>query len=376
MRSPSPREPANGHVSARHLESDAELVDVTPSRQHCWSRRRERTLEGLRAARRKRAYSTDDSNGGSEGDCCDGVARGVGEEHMPGRCRPVPGRTTAQPAGRDPPGTNAPGFPWNSTPSCGKHLLTATDAAFSPNCGRSVVSSVRCRFANETRGLEIRPVEEPVEIALKAVVDEARRSFGVEVGPEALDKLAAFVTELLKWNRKINLTAIEDPAAVAELHVLDSLAIGRHVPDGAKLLDVGTGGGFPGIPLAIVRPDVECLLVDRTEKKVLFLKTVIARLGLRNARAAHLRIEGDPASEGIAPSDVVVSRAFAAPGEWLALAKPYVRPGGLAIAMLGSEEPAISELEADLGVSPGAIAMERYRLPSGARRALLLMREG
>ncbi|WP_169788858.1 16S rRNA (guanine(527)-N(7))-methyltransferase RsmG [Vulgatibacter incomptus] len=219
-------------------------------------------------------------------------------------------------------------------------------------------------------------MEEPVEIALKAVVDEARRSFGVEVGPEALDKLAAFVTELLKWNRKINLTAIEDPAAVAELHVLDSLAIGRHVPDGAKLLDVGTGGGFPGIPLAIVRPDVECLLVDRTEKKVLFLKTVIARLGLRNARAAHLRIEGDPASEGIAPSDVVVSRAFAAPGEWLALAKPYVRPGGLAIAMLGSEEPAISELEADLGVSPGAIAMERYRLPSGARRALLLMREG
>jgi 16S rRNA (guanine527-N7)-methyltransferase len=140
------------------------------------------------------------------------------------------------------------------------------------------------------------------------------------------------------------------------------------------MLDVGTGGGFPGIPVAVARPDVQAILVDRTEKKVLFLKAERARLGLPKVEPLHLRLEGHPEAEGIAPVDLAVSRALMAPAEWFRLARPYVASGGSVVAMLGSEIPALDALAEGLGATPDAFELRSYQLPSGARRALLTWR--
>lgn len=215
-------------------------------------------------------------------------------------------------------------------------------------------------------------MKEPVEKCVARVAEEAGRRFGFAPAPGSEVKLGAFAAELVRWNRSINLTSITEPEAVAELHFLDSLAVVPLVPEGATVLDVGTGGGFPGVPLAAVRPDLQITLVDRTEKKILFLKTTLARLGIANARPAHLRLEGNPAAEGLAPFDVAVSRAFAAPEDWLPLARAYVKPGGRIIAMLGADQPGEPELGEALG-GDRVIAFQRYVLPSGHQRALLVV---
>jgi len=219
-------------------------------------------------------------------------------------------------------------------------------------------------------------VEPSVESAIRAIAPVATSRFGLELTVEAVETLARFGAELLRWNLKFNLTSISDPKEVAELHILDSLAVAPFVPTGSTVLDIGTGGGFPGLPLAIVRPDLDLRLVDRTEKKVLFLKTTLARLRIRNARAMQVRVEGKAESEGLAQVDVAVSRAFAAPEPWLALARQYVRPGGRILAMLGSEQPGPSELEAMRGPGDGVIALHRYELPSGAKRAIVVLDRG
>lgn len=215
-----------------------------------------------------------------------------------------------------------------------------------------------------------------VESAIRSISAAARDLFGLELSDSALAAMGRFGAELLRWNEKVNLTSISDPEEVAELHVLDSLAVAPFVPGGSAVLDIGTGGGFPGVPLAIARPDLDLVLVDRTEKKVLFLKTTLARLRIENARPRHVRVEGDPSKEGLATVDVAVSRAFAAPEPWLERARAYVRPGGRILAMLGSEQPDADELEALRRPGDAAIALHRYQLPSGARRAIVVVERG
>src|SRR6266404_1296497 len=111
-----------------------------------------------------------------------------------------------------------------------------------------------------------------VDAARLAKIGEGAAQMGVRLGPDQLKQLGRHVDLMLKWNRSVNLTAITDPDEVAEKHVLDSLAIVPVLPAGS-LLDAGTGAGFPGIPAAIARPDLEVVLVDSVQKKVAFLKS-------------------------------------------------------------------------------------------------------
>ncbi len=209
---------------------------------------------------------------------------------------------------------------------------------------------------------------EPVHNAVAAACREAEARFGVPVSAGQVEALAAFAGELVRWNAKVNLTSIVDPEGVAEKHLLDSLAVAPWLEDGMRVVDVGTGGGLPGIPLAIVRPGVRFLLVDRTDKKVTFLKAVAAKLRLANVEARHARVEPEVPLSG-APFDLAVSRAFAEPGAWLPLARTLVRPGGTLVAMLGSDVPAGEARAAALG--PDRLVEERsFRLPSGAQRTL------
>jgi 16S rRNA (guanine527-N7)-methyltransferase len=176
--------------------------------------------------------------------------------------------------------------------------------------------------------------------------------------------------ELVRWSRRINLTAILDPTEIADKHILDSLALLRVLdPRVHSLLDAGTGAGFPGLPLAIARDDLRVTLVDSVAKKVGFLKHAIAGLQLApRVQARQLTLRGEPGSEGLGPFDAAVSRALAEPARWAALARPYLGEGGQLVVMAGG-----SATGAPLPGWTGP-EVDRYRLPSGDARTLLSYR--
>ena len=200
-------------------------------------------------------------------------------------------------------------------------------------------------------------------------IEEGAEQMGIRLDPEQLKQLGRHVDLMLKWNKSINLTAITDPDEVAEKHVLDSLAVVPVLPSGS-LLDAGTGAGFPGIPVAIARPDLEVVLVDSVQKKVAFLKSAIAELRLSGVRASPVRLQGDPGAEHLPRVRAAVARALAEPAAWLELAEPYVLPGGLVFCMLGPSDP--------LPRGSGDLVLQKelaYRLPfSGAERRLGIFR--
>lgn len=201
------------------------------------------------------------------------------------------------------------------------------------------------------------------------LIREGAAAFGVQLDDDQLAKLDRHLTLLRKWNQAINLTAILSPEEMVEKHVIDSLAVARLVPRGT-LLDAGSGGGFPGVPIRIARPDLEVLLVDSVQKKVAFLKNLLAELRLGGIRAQAVRLGGDPSEEGLPRVHGAIARAFAAPAAWLALAEPYILPGGAVLCMLGPRDEAAAD--------QGELTLERdlaYKLPfSGSQRRVLVYR--
>jgi 16S rRNA (guanine527-N7)-methyltransferase len=190
--------------------------------------------------------------------------------------------------------------------------------------------------------------------------------------------LARYATELLKWNERVNLTAITRPDEVVEKHLLDSLAVLPEVDAvrPLRVLDLGAGAGLPGVVWALARPALEVTLVDAVAKKVAFLNAVSARLGLSpRVRATHVRLKGAPLQEGLSPADLVVSRAFMDLEDWLALSRMYVAPGGAVMAMTG-RHLAHGEL-GRIGHARGfrCEAARSFRLPwSGDERGVSLWR--
>jgi 16S rRNA (guanine527-N7)-methyltransferase len=177
------------------------------------------------------------------------------------------------------------------------------------------------------------------------------------------------MNELIRWNAKVNLTAITVPEEVLEKHFLDSLAVLPEVEGAASLLDLGAGAGFPGLPLKIARPALAVTLVDTVGKKASFLKATIAAMGLKEARGLHARAEGNPDKEGIPRAGLLIARAFMDLPDWLNLAPAYVLPGGRVVAMLGKAQPD-TELRARADErSLRFVSSRQYRLPfSGAER--------
>src|SRR5256885_322791 len=130
------------------------------------------------------------------------------------------------------------------------------------------------------------------------ILEDGAATIGLRLDAEQRALLARHVDVLLKWNKSVNLTAITDPVEVVEKHLLDSLALAPLVPKGT-LLDAGTGGGFPGLPVRVARRDVEVLLVDSSQKKIAFLKNFIAETRMTGVQAIAIRLAGDPAGEGL-----------------------------------------------------------------------------
>ncbi len=159
---------------------------------------------------------------------------------------------------------------------------------------------------------------------------------GICVSDEQVDMMLFHARQLLLWNKKINLTAIKDPLLVAEKHFVDCLGAVHLFEKNQTLMDMGSGGGFPGIPLKIMLPSLKILMVDSSRKKVNFIKDVIRGLNLENINAIHARVEDlqtDDQYKG--QFDAVISRAFTQLSNFTDLALPFIKPDGCIHAMKG-----------------------------------------
>jgi 16S rRNA (guanine527-N7)-methyltransferase len=169
---------------------------------------------------------------------------------------------------------------------------------------------------------------------LKQLVSLVRQgAAGMELAlPEsAVDQLASYLDLLVKWNKVYNLTAIRGDEKLVSHHLLDSLAVVRHLPDG-NLLDVGSGAGLPGIPIAISCPGRAVTLVDSSQKKAAFLKQAVAELGLATVRVVTGRVEFYQPEELFR---TVIARAFSDLADFVGLAGHLCAPDGVMVAMKG-----------------------------------------
>jgi len=162
-------------------------------------------------------------------------------------------------------------------------------------------------------------------------IEKALAELGQKYPQHAADKMATLLEELVRWNQRVNLTAIREPQQMISGHLLDSLSV-RPLLRGSRVLDVGTGAGFPGLPLAIVEPEQSFTLVDSNNKKIRFVEHVAGLLDLGNVTAVKARIED------FAPGnrfDTVIARAVAALPRLVEISGHHVGEGGVFVALKG-----------------------------------------
>ena len=176
------------------------------------------------------------------------------------------------------------------------------------------------------------------------------KELGLELTTEQILAIFLFMKELNKWNRKINLTAIRDEHDIIKKHILDSLAYlkGFSVTTGLKLLDMGTGAGFPAIPIKIAKPILATNLVESVKKKASFLRHIVRTLNLTNIEVIDKRIEAlSPLL--YAAYDIVTARAFADMNTALTTGGSFLKRGGLMVLSRGPEEAIRMQEVASLG---------------------------
>jgi 16S rRNA (guanine527-N7)-methyltransferase len=207
------------------------------------------------------------------------------------------------------------------------------------------------------------------------IASEGARALGVFLGEEPIRLLALHARELLIWNARLNLTAVADPQEMAALHYADSLAPAPWLRHGAAVLDLGAGGGFPGVPLAVARPDISMTLLDSARKKTSFLAHTAALMGLKNVRAVQARAE-EAVLKGLGGQDAVVSRAVADLALLWRLAEPLLVPGGALWAMKGPRAREEAE-ELARASGPGIARVEflPYALPEREETRFLVVVE-
>ncbi len=210
----------------------------------------------------------------------------------------------------------------------------------------------------------------------RLIIDGARK-LGVVIDEGITAPFSIHASELLTWNRKINLTAITNPRDIAIKHFVDSLAPAGCIPDGARLLDIGSGAGFPGIPLKMLKPSIAVLLIDAVRKKINFLKQVLRILGLENIEARQIRTENLLKGTGQAASfDVIISRALSDLPPFVKSALPLLAKQGTIIAMKGKvDEKELDAVRADAPEDQYSLEVERYKLPSiRAPRSIVILK--
>ncbi len=174
-------------------------------------------------------------------------------------------------------------------------------------------------------------------------------SLNLNIDEDKLEQLLGFIKLIEKWNKAYNLTAIRDREQMARLHILDSLAIVPHI-EGKRIIDIGTGAGLPGIPLAICLPEIGFTLLDSNAKKTRFVQQAVLELKLKNVEVLHSRVE-DYYPE--TPYDAVLTRAFADLSDIVKLTAHLLAGDGVLLAMKGqSMDAELAQIKAKTSVIP------------------------
>ncbi len=210
-----------------------------------------------------------------------------------------------------------------------------------------------------------------------ALLHETSCEIGVRLSAPQAELFWLYLQELLEWNRTFPLTAVTDPADIVIKHFVDSLSPLPYLEASTNLLDIGSGAGFPGIPLKIATPDLRLSLVDANRKKVSFLKQVVRTLKLRGVAVHHGRVEDLPPPDQ--PFTTIISRAFRRLEPLLDLVSPLLSPECLLVAMLGPtrapEHRRFRELASAHGLQLSRlVALELPRGRGG--RTLVFFRKG
>lgn len=202
-------------------------------------------------------------------------------------------------------------------------------------------------------------------------------AYDLDVSRETYDKMEKYAAFLVDYNQNVNLTAVTEGEEILKKHFLDSLLLDHFgkIPTSATLLDIGSGAGFPGVPLALQRPDLEITLLDSLQKRITFLQKLSEHLECKYD-AFHGRAELDARKETMREQfDVVTARAVAAMPTLAEYCLPFVKVGGLWLAMKGPGEP-VEPAKRAIGLLGGSLLDTiRYQLPGGDDRVIYVVKK-
>ena len=185
--------------------------------------------------------------------------------------------------------------------------------------------------------------------ACRNILISGLKTLNLSFKPEQIEQLLGFIKLIAKWNKAYNLTAVRNNEDMARLHILDSLAILPHI-EGKRVIDIGTGAGLPGIPLAIFLPEVEFVLLDSNAKKTRFVQQVILELKLKNVSVIHSRAEDYQPELGF---DIITTRAFTNLADMVKMTAHLLSPDGVLLAMKGLiPEAELAEINAKTTLIP------------------------
>ena len=211
-----------------------------------------------------------------------------------------------------------------------------------------------------------------------AVLREEAAKIGICLTPWQTERFMAYKDILLEWNKRFNLTAITDERDIILKHFIDSLTVWPHLPGGAlNIVDVGSGAGFPGIPLKIARPDIQMTLLDSTNKKIRFLSEAIDILGLTGTAAIRARAEeANRLPDMRGRFDIAVARAVAPLEKLAGYCLPFIKKGGLVLALKGPGAPGeAAEAAEAVKKAGGEVAGVRPAFFAGYRHYIIIIQK-
>lgn len=218
-------------------------------------------------------------------------------------------------------------------------------------------------------------MDETIIRELRAAVDP----LGLTPSARLEEGLGVYLPLLEKWSRRVRLVGSFDKRTVTIKHFADSLTLLpflESLGSGKVVMDIGSGAGFPGIPVSLMRPDLSIRLIEPDNRKASFLLRAVPSLGVSNVEVTPKKATGRPDDEGISRGDIVVSRALMDVERWLPLGKEYLRNDGLVVGMMGSSSPGDEELR-DLGAQCDLELQEVWRgeIADAGRRAIASWRQ-